>query len=66
MVLLLHSNWSSNSTEGQSGQWLLNSNYYLTSAQTVDGNSSMPTYDGTGTMTGNTGHGHARITLISN
>jgi hypothetical protein len=34
-------------------------------AQMISGNSSMPSYSGTGTMTGNTGNGYARITFIS-
>jgi prepilin-type N-terminal cleavage/methylation domain-containing protein len=44
--------------------WLLNSSYYLTSAVTTDGSSSVPTYDGSSTMTGNTGNGYAKITYI--
>lgn len=44
--------------------WLLNSSYYLGSAQTLAGNSSIPTHDGTSTMTGNTGNGYAKITKI--
>ena len=32
---------------------------------TIAGNLEIPTYDGTGTMTGNTGDGYAKITLIS-
>ena len=41
---------------------LLNSNYYLTNASTIAGNASMPTTDGTGTETGHTGNGYAKIT----
>lgn len=33
--------------------------------ETIAGNASMPTYDGTSTMTGNTGDGYAKITLVS-
>ena len=32
---------------------------------TIAGNASMPTHDGASTMTGNTGNGYAKITLIS-
>lgn len=42
---------------------LLNSNYYLTSAGTIDGNTSMPSTSG-GTETGHQGNGYARITAI--
>jgi type II secretory pathway pseudopilin PulG len=45
--------------------WLLNSSSYLTSAQTIAGNASMPTYDGLSTMVGNTGNGYAKITYIN-
>ena len=34
--------------------------------ETIDGNSSMPTFDGTDKMTGNQDEGHAVITLIKN
>ena len=36
----------------------------LTDAETIAGNVAMPTHDGTPTMTGNTGNGCARITLL--
>lgn len=42
---------------------LLNSKYYLAEAQTIAGNQSMPSPTG-GTMTGRTGNGYARITVI--
>ena len=41
---------------------LLNSSYYLTDAQTIAGNSSFPTTDGTSTETGHQGNGYAKIT----
>jgi|GEM_PF-887541 len=44
--------------------WLLNSSYYLSNTQTIAGNASMPTHDGTGTMTGNSGNGYVKITKI--
>lgn len=42
---------------------LLNAKYYLTDAKTTAGNASMPNPSG-GTMTGRTGHGFAKITVI--
>ena len=36
----------------------------FTDAEMLAGNESMPTYDGEGTMIGNTGYGHAKIKLI--
>ena len=42
---------------------LLNESYYLTDAQTISGNASMPLYTG-GTGTGNEGNGAIRITVI--
>ena len=57
------STWQSgNSTDA--AKWLLNSSYYLTNAQTIAGNATMQTQDGTSTMTGNTGNGYAKITWI--
>ena len=37
----------------------------VTDGATIAGNQSMPTHDGSGTMTGNTGNGYAKITLVS-
>ena len=37
----------------------------ITNAKMIAGNDTMPTYDGTSTMTGNTGNGYAKITLVS-
>jgi len=36
----------------------------FTNTQMIDGDSEMPTHDGSGTMTGNTGNGYARITFL--
>lgn len=36
----------------------------FTNTKMVAGNSSMPTYDGIGTMIGNNGHGYAKITYL--
>lgn len=43
--------------------YLLGSEYYLTNASTIAGNTSMPSTSG-GTETGHTGNGYARITAI--
>ena len=37
----------------------------VSNGSTIAGNASMPTHDGASTMTGNTGNGYAKITLIS-
>ena len=37
----------------------------VTNGTTIAGNAAMPTHDGTSTMTGNSGNGYAKITLIS-
>jgi hypothetical protein len=37
----------------------------VTDGETIAGNQSIPTHDGTSTMTGNSGNGYAKITLIS-
>lgn len=42
------------------------SGLYFTNMTMINGASSMPSYSTTGNMTGNTGDGHARITLLSN
>lgn len=36
----------------------------VTNGTTIAGNASMPTHDGTSTMTGNTGNGYAKITYL--
>ena len=36
----------------------------VTNGNTIDGDSSMPTHDGEGTMIGNSGNGYAKITFI--
>lgn len=45
--------------------WLLNSSYYLTDAETIDGATSFLDPDGT-SVTGHSGNGYARITWVSN
>ena len=39
-------------------------NHVLTNTQVLAGNNPIPTFDGSSTMTGNSGDGYARITLI--
>lgn len=38
--------------------------YYLSNAETIAGNASLPTHDGTGLMYGNSGDGYVKITLL--
>lgn len=38
----------------------------VSNGQTIAGSASMPTHDGTSTMTGNTGNGYAKITYLGN
>jgi len=40
------------------------SGYIFSNTKLIDGNSSIPTHDGTSTMTGNSGNGYAKITSI--
>jgi hypothetical protein len=40
------------------------SDYHMTSPIVIAGNAAMPKYSGTGTMTGNSGDGYARITYV--
>ncbi len=42
-----------------------NTNYVFNNIVTADGKSLMPTHSGTGNMTGNSGNGYAKITLVS-
>lgn len=58
-----YNNWKSNATEGSSNNWLLDSSYYLTNAQTIAGNQTFLSPNGTN-ETGHTGNGYARITVI--
>ena len=54
-----------NSTGTHTGQPNHYSGYVFTNTKMIIGNASMPTYDGTSTMTGNAGNGYAKITFIS-
>ena len=51
------------SSSNKPAGYLLGSQYYLTNAQTIAGNTSFPSTSG-GTETGHSGNGYARITLI--
>lgn len=44
---------------------LLNNSYYLTNAETKDGNTSFPSPTSSGNETGHSGNGYARITLVN-
>ena len=58
------STWQTgNSTDANN--WLLNSTYYLTNADTIAGNQSFEDPDGTEVI-GHSGNGYARITWVSN
>ncbi len=56
--------WAANSTEGQSGKWLLDSSWQLTSATMYAGNQSFAAPGG-GSETGHAGNGYARITRLN-
>lgn len=58
-----YNNWLSLNSNDAS-KYLLNSNYFLSDSLTIDGNSSMPDYDGVSTMIGNSGNGYAKITYL--
>lgn len=55
--------YTSSTAQNYPSGCLLNSDYYLTSANTIDGNTNFVDYDGT-TQTGHTGNGACRITVI--
>ncbi|MDR0591296.1 MAG: IPT/TIG domain-containing protein, partial [Candidatus Nomurabacteria bacterium] len=57
--------WAANSPEGQSGNWLLNSSYYLTSAQTIGDDSTAFPSPGGSTEVGHDGDGYVRITPLT-
>ncbi len=56
--------YTSSTTSNYPSGCLLNSNYYLTSASTIAGNSSFTSTSG-GTETGHSGNGYIRITIQS-
>ena len=60
---------SENSTEDNiihTGSNIHYSKLSFSDSNMIEGNSEMPTYDGTSTMTGNIGNGYAKITLLNN
>ena len=54
--------WTSSTASSAPSGYNVSSSYYLTEAQTIAGNTSMPNPNG-GTMTGREGNGYARITV---
>ena len=60
-----YTNWAQNSSEGQSGQWLLNSSYYLVDAYLKAGNETFLNPEGIEEV-GHSGNGYIRITQIRN
>lgn len=58
-----YNNWLS-LNESDASKYLLSSDYYLLDAKMIDGNSSMPNYDNTLTMVGNSGNGYVKITFL--
>lgn len=57
--------WTSSTASNVPSGYTVSTDYYLENAQTIAGNASMPTQDGSSTMTGNTGNGYAKITWLS-
>ena len=57
--------WSSSTASSAPSGYAVSTAYYLTNAQTIAGNATMPNPAG-GTMTGNQSNGYARITAIFN
>ena len=55
--------WANNSVEGASGNWLLDSSYYLSDAETISGLTSFPSPDGESEI-GHSGNGYVRITYL--
>ena len=54
--------WTSATASSAPSGYNVSSSYYLSDAETIAGNATMPNPDG-GTMTGREGHGYARITF---
>lgn len=57
-----YNNWKSGN-ETDANQYLLDSSYYLTNAQTIAGNQVIPSPT-TGVENGHSGNGHAKITQL--
>ena len=56
--------WSDATKGNVPSGYSVSSSYYLINTSLIAGNSSMPTHDGTSTMTGNIGNGYAKITPL--
>jgi hypothetical protein len=57
--------WNASSVSNVPSGYIPDTKYYLSDATTIAGNASMPTYDGTSTMTGNNAAGYAKISYHS-
>ena len=57
--------WTSATASSAPTGYQLTSDCYLVDAQTIAGDSEMPTHDGSSTMTGNEDNGYARITCYA-
>ena len=57
--------WNSSSISNVPSGYIPDAKYYLKDTTTIAGNASMPTLDGTSTMTGNNAAGYAKITYHS-
>ncbi|MDE5586969.1 MAG: hypothetical protein K2I72_01200, partial [Bacilli bacterium] len=57
--------WTKTSKDVVPESYLIDEKYYLKMAKTIAGNLEVPTYDGTGTMTGNNDNGYAKISYYN-
>ena len=57
--------WTEESLSNVPEGYIPSSKYYLSNTETIAGNKSMPTHDGTTTMTGNNTNGYAKISYYS-
>ena len=57
--------WTSATASSAPSGYNVSADYYLANAETIAGDSEMPTHDGSSTMTGNEGNGYARITCYA-
>ena len=57
--------WTSATASSAPSGYNVSADYYLANAETIAGDSEMPTHDGLSTMTGNEGNGYARITCYA-
>lgn len=57
--------YDSSSLSNLPSNYLVQSKYILSDSSLIAGNASMPNHEGSGNMTGNSGNGYAKITLVS-